>query len=121
MSYPDDNPKTAFGLAKTPLHLVPPALMRGAAEAWANGAEKYGPFNWRKDRISSTVYYAACLRHLMDWYDRDDENDCAPDSGVHHLKHAAACIGMLLDVMGSELLNDNRPPKVRAAPQSPRS
>ena len=46
MSYPDNNPKTAFGLKKVPLHLVPPALEQGAAEAFQNGADKYGPFNW---------------------------------------------------------------------------
>jgi hypothetical protein len=117
MSYPDNNPKTAFGLAKAPVHLVPPALIRGAAEAWANGAEKYGPFNWREHKISSTVYYAACLRHLTDWYDRVDANDCAPDSKVHHLKHAVACLGMLLDTLGSDKLNDNRPPRCPALPQ----
>ena len=112
--YPDNNPKTQFGLAKTPLHLAPPALAEGAAEAFANGAAKYGPFNWREKQISSTVYYAACLRHLHAWYDRVDKDDNAPDSGVHHIKHAAACLGMILDTMGTDLLNDNRPfPRAR--------
>lgn len=112
MSYPDDNPKTQFGEAKTPMHLVPPAAIRGMAEAFANGAKKYGAFNWREKQISSTVYYAAFMRHVTDWYDRVDEGDLAPDSLVHHLKHAQACIGMLLDTLGSDMLNDNRPPKV---------
>lgn len=112
MSYPDDNPKTQFGLAKCPIHLVPPKAIRGMAEAWANGAEKYGPFNWRKDRISSTVYFAACMRHILDWYDRVDADDCAPDSHVHHLKHAMACLGMIVDTMDTPMLNDNRPPKI---------
>ena len=114
--YPDNNPKTQFGLAKCPVHLVPPSLIRGAAEAWANGAEKYGPFNWREKMISATVYYAAAVRHLTDWYDRIDSDDCAPDSGVHHVKHAVACLGMILDVMGSPLFNDNRPPGVKKCP-----
>lgn len=108
--YPDNNPKTVQGLAKAPLHLVPPALVEGAAEAFANGAEKYGPFNWREAQISSTVYYAACLRHLHAWYDRIDPADKAPDSGVHHIKHAVACLALLLDTIGTDLLNDNRPP-----------
>jgi Domain of unknown function (DUF5664) len=110
--YPDNNPKTTEGAKKCPLHLCPPALERGAAEAFANGAEKYGPYNWREAQISSSVYYAACKRHLDDWWDRIDAGDLAPDSLVHHLKHAAACIGMLLDTMDSPLLNDNRPPRV---------
>jgi len=119
VSYPDDNPKTVFGLEKCPVHLVPPALIRGAAEAWANGAAKYGPFNWREHKISSTVYYAACLRHLTDWYDRIDADDCAPDSKVHHLKHAVACLGMLLDTLDSDKLNDNRPLRCPAGAKAP--
>ena len=107
--YPDNNPKTQFGLKKTPMHLVPPAAIRGLAEAFANGAEKYGPFNWREKQISSTVYYAACLRHLTDWYDRIDKDDLAPDSQVHHIKHAIACLAMILDTMDTPMLNDNRP------------
>lgn len=110
--YPDNNPKTQFGLQKIPMDLCPPALTRGAAEAFANGAAKYGAYNWREKMISSSVYYAACKRHLDDWWDRVDEGDLAPDSLVHHLKHAVACIGMILDTMGSPLLNDNRPRKV---------
>lgn len=78
----------------------------------ANGAVKYGPYNWRESQISATVYYAACSRHLKDWYDRIDKDDSAPDSGVHHLKHAAACLAMLLDTLDSDMLNDNRPPKI---------
>ena len=109
MSYPDNNPKTQFGLKKAPLHLVPPALELGAAEAFQNGADKYGPFNWRSHQISATVYYAACKRHMDDWFDRKDQNDAAPDSGIHHIKHAAACLAMILDVMDTPMFNDNRP------------
>jgi hypothetical protein len=107
--YPDNNPKTQFGLKKAPLHLVPPSAIRGLAEAFENGAAKYGAFNWREKQISSTVYYAACLRHLTDWYDRVDAGDVAPDSGVHHVKHAMACLAMILDTLDSDKLNDNRP------------
>ena len=39
-SYPDNNPKTEQGAKKCPIDLVPPALERGAAEAFANGAAK---------------------------------------------------------------------------------
>jgi hypothetical protein len=92
--------------------------MRGAAEAFKNGADKYGAYNWREKQISSSVYYAAALRHLSDWWDRVDADDCAPDSRIHHLKHAAACIAMLLDTMGSPLLNDNRPVGVKRVAQN---
>lgn len=111
MEYPDNNPKTAQGLKKLSMHAVPPAAIRGLAEAFGNGVEKYGLFNWRHAKISSTVYYAAAMRHLTDWYDRVDIDDAAPDSHIHHLKHAMACMAMVLDTMGTELLNDDRPPK----------
>ena len=106
--YPDDNPKTQFGLAKVPMHLVPPVAIAHLARAFENGAGKYGPFNWREKTISSTVYYGAAMRHLMAWYDGED---LAPDSGVHHLAHAMACLAMVLDGQSIGKLNDNRPPK----------
>lgn len=100
----DNNPKTEHGVKKAPLHLVPPAGIIHEAMAMADGAEKYGPYNWREKNISSSIYYAACLRHLMAWWDGEE---CAEDSGVHHLGHARACLGILLD--GVETLNDDRP------------
>ena len=105
--YPDDNPKTQFGMTKVPMHLVPPVAIGHMALAFGNGAGKYGPFNWREKTISSTVYYAAAMRHLQAWYDGED---IAPDSGVHHLAHAMACCAMVLDGESTGMLNDNRPP-----------
>lgn len=110
--YPDNNPKTAFGLAKIPLHLVPPSSLHALANAFADGAEKYGPFNWREKAISSTVYYAAVMRHLTAWFDGEE---VAQDSGKPHLDHALACIAMLIDGKSVGKLNDNRPPKGAAA------
>ena len=109
---PDSNPKTAHGCKKVPMHLVPPIVIASLAMAWKSGAEKYGPYNWREPGagISSSTYYAACLRHLSAWWDGED-ND--PDNKkVSHLAHAAACLGMLIDA-GSipGQLNDDRPPK----------
>jgi len=104
--YPDDNPKTAFGVAKIPMHLVPPIAIAQCALAFDNGAKKYGPFNWREKTISSTVYYAAAMRHLQAWYDGENY---APDSGVHHLAHVMACCAMVLDGQSLGKLNDNRP------------
>ena len=106
--YPDDNPKTQFGLKKIPMHLVPPVAVAQLALAFENGAGKYGPFNWREKTISSTVYYGAAMRHLLAWFDGED---FAPDSQVHHLAHVMACCAMVLDGMSIEMLNDNRPPK----------
>lgn len=108
MAYPDNNPKTAIGVTKAPLHLVPPIAEFFLSQAFADGGKKYGPFNWRQEAISASVYYAAALRHMKAWYDGED---VAPDSGVHHLAHAMACFAMLLDAASLGKLNDDRPPR----------
>lgn len=104
--YPDDNPKTAIGVTKAPLHLVPPVALHFTALAFKDGAAKYGPFNWREHRVSSSVYYAAALRHLSAWWDGED---VAADSGVDHLGHVMACMAILLDAKSVDKLNDDRP------------
>jgi Domain of unknown function (DUF5664) len=106
--YPDNNPKTAVGAKKLPLESVPPSAIHALAEAFADGAKKYGPYNWREKTISSSVYYGACLRHITAWWDGED---IAEDSGIHHLHHAMACLAMLVDGKSVGKLNDNRPPK----------
>ena len=82
------------------------------AEAFADGAVKYDPFNWREQKVSATVYYAACKRHLEAWFDGEE---LATDSKVAHLAHAMACIAILVDAKSVGMLNDDRPPAGAAA------
>lgn len=96
---------------------MPPALSIEAAKALAQGASKYGPFNWRTGpRITMSLYLAAIRRHLDAFQDGEDD---APDSGISHLAHIAATVGILLDALAlgnalddrvsgpaSDLLND---------------
>lgn len=107
-SYPDNNPKTSQGAKKLPLELVPPSATHALAEAFADGAKKYGPYNWRDKTISSSIYYGAAMRHLSAWWDGED---LAEDSGINHLHHALACIAMVVDGQSVGKLNDNRPSK----------
>jgi hypothetical protein len=72
----------------------------------SDGKAKYGPMNWREKRVTSSVYYNAAMRHLMAWWDGED---LAPDSGVHHLAHAMACLAIVLDAESVGKLNDDRP------------
>ena len=69
MSLPDRNPKTVFGMKKTRMGLVPTEAIRHTAKAMTNGADKYGAYNWRKENISMSVYYDACLTpdRLVGW------------------------------------------------------
>lgn len=106
--YPDDNPKTAIGAKKIPLHLVPPSAVHYFAMAMADGAAKYGPYNWREKAVTVSTYVAAAKRHLDAFWDGEDN---APDSGVHHLAHAMACMGIVIDAMTIKKLVDDRPPK----------
>jgi hypothetical protein len=106
--YPDNNPKTAFGRAKAPLRLVPPASIAQCSLAFKLGAEKYGPYNWREHSISASVYYEAAMRHWMAYWDGEDLD---PESGAPHVAHAMACCALLLDAMAVGKLNDDRPIK----------
>lgn len=110
--YPDNNPKALSGSLKIPLDLVPPALALGVAEAMADGAKKYGAYNYRTSKIAANVYKAAIDRHMGAWWDGEDD---ASDSGIHHLKHVAACLAIMLDSMACGTFDDNRPPSSGAA------
>lgn len=108
MKLPDNNPKTRFGMKKTRMGLVPTEAIRHTAEAMANGAEKYGAYNWRDENISTSVYYDACLRHLTAWWDGEEKDK---DSGASHLGHAMACIAIIVDGKHHEVIKDDRPRK----------
>ena len=107
LPYPDDNPKTIHGVKKAPLHLVPTTAVAAESLAFADGATKYDPYNWRQQNVSISVYYDACRRHLDAYWER--EHDGA-DSGVSHLAHARACLAILIDAEECGTLNDDRPP-----------
>ena len=106
---PDANPKTRVGAKKVPLHLIPPRAEAHISMAFADGATKYGPYNWHTEKISASVYHGAARRHLNAWWAGEDN---AADSGIHHLAHAACCLLMILDTMGTKLFQDNRPPPI---------
>lgn len=100
------NPKDLIGIRKPRLSLVPPVSILHEALALTNGAEKYGPYNWREKKVQTMIYIDAALRHIESYLDGEE---VAKDSGVHHLGHAKACLGILLDAMETGNLIDNRP------------
>lgn len=105
-AYPDNNPKTVLGITKAPLHLVPPSATYHLATAFADGAKKYGPYNWREKTVSSSVYIAAAKRHIDAWWDGEA---VSRDAQVHHLAHALACLAIIVDAESVGKLNDDRP------------
>ncbi len=109
----EENPKDRIGATKPPLHLIPPTAEILEAVVMGLGAAKYGPFNWRTANVRATIYIAAAKRHLVQWLDGQDDD---PESGVSHLAHARACLGILLDALATGHLVDDRPaPGVAAA------
>lgn len=72
----------------------------------ANGADKYGPYNWREKKVQSMIYLEACMRHLLSFQDGEEN---AVDSGIPHLGHAIACLLILIDAKETGNLIDNRP------------
>lgn len=106
------NPKDLLGVKKVPLHLIPAASKIYQALAMEDGAIKYGPFNWRENKVVASIYVSACMRHLEQWFDGEE---CADDSKKPHLGHAIACLGIIIDALETGNLIDDRPTPGAAA------
>lgn len=100
------NPKDAIGLTKPALRLVPPALTLHVAQAMADGARKYGAYNWREHPVRLTVYLEAILRHVYSCLDGEDRTR----DGVNclHVASIAAGCAIILDALETGNLIDDR-------------
>lgn len=106
------NPKDLLGMKKVSVSKVPPAALIYAALAMGDGAVKYGPYNWRKNKVIASIYVDAMLRHTMAWFDGEE---LAEDSQRPHLAHAMACFCILIDALETGNLVDDRPEPGAAA------
>lgn len=88
------NPKDRSGLAKPNLSIIPLTPLYEVALALIEGARKYGPWNWRKEKVDETVYVDAAIRHLNQWLCGEDID---PDSGLPHISKAIAGLCILRD------------------------
>lgn len=103
------DPKGEAGSKKTPLQLLPPSALAAAAWAHKLGADKYGAWNWRENKVCSSTYIGAIKRHLDAWIDGEDVD---PESKVTHLAHIIASCNILIDAEKFGTLVDDRPPKI---------
>ena len=106
------NPKDLLGAKKVSFTSVPPIAIAHEAVAMMDGAAKYGPYNWRDKKVQARIYVDAALRHITSWFEGEEY---AQDSGVHHLGHGRACLGILLDAITTGNLIDDRPIKTESA------
>lgn len=99
------NPKDLMGDNKVSLDAVSPFATIEESLAMMDGEMKYGYRNWRDKDVRARVYINACKRHLDMWLEGQER---ASDSRVHHLGHARACLGIILDAQATEQLVDDR-------------
>jgi len=102
------DPKGEAGKAKSQLQLLPPSFNRETAKALACGSKKYGPWNWRTDKVELMTYLGAMRRHIDAMMSGEDLD---PESGAHHLGHVAAGCAIVIDAAEHGQLIDNRPRK----------
>lgn len=101
------NPKDAIGSGKAGTTIVPDVVANYAAQAFLEGALKYGAVNWSQAGVRVSIYLDAAERHLSkfkagEWAD--------PQTRVPHLASALACIGIILDANLRAMITDDRPP-----------
>lgn len=105
---PTLNPKDLVGARKLPLALIPRGALVGVARAMAEGARKYGPFNWRQQPIQAVTYAEAALRHVNEWLDGEDIDPETGDARIHHIDLAIASLLIMRDAQVVGTLRDNR-------------
>lgn len=106
------NPKDVVGIRKAPMSTVPAAVLAEVGVAMLEGARKYGRHNYRAVGVRASVYYDACMRHVMRWWEGEDLD---PDSGLTHVTKAIASLVVLRDAMMQAKLEDDRPPRSQAS------
>jgi hypothetical protein len=100
------NPKDLLGIKKVSISKFPAVAVLHGAHAMMNGADKYGPYNWRDKAVIASIYIDALIRHVLAWLEGEEN---ATDSDAHHLGHALACAAILLDAQETGTLVDDRP------------
>lgn len=104
----DTNPKDSVGIRKAPVSTVSGAVISEMGLGMLEGARKYGRHNYRAVGVRFSVYRDAAWRHLNAWWDFGQDID--PDSGLHHITKALACLAVLRDAMLAGKFVDDRPP-----------
>lgn len=109
---PDGKPTNAKDRAashRLDLTLFPMTAIAYGALGMTEGDCKYGGYNYRVGGVQASVYVAAAMRHLADWF---NGQECDPKTGVPHIASALACGAILADAIECGVLVDDRPPEM---------
>lgn len=101
----DINPKDIAGGPKFSMSLLPIAGLAQLDAPFRDGAEKYGPANWRDQPVSSRVYVDAAFRHMALWLAGQETTS---DTDICHLAAAASNLIILLDARANGSMKDDR-------------
>lgn len=115
------NPKDVLGIRKAGLSAVPMNVVAEMGLGMMDGALKYGRFNFRVVGVRSSVYFDAAMRHLIAWWEGEDEDQdtcerdasgqAIPGTGVHHITKLLTCLAVLRDAQLQGKAEDDRPPR----------
>jgi hypothetical protein len=103
----ETNPKDNAATTRLDLSLAPESAIAYMALAFVEGDLKYGGFNWRAAGVQTSVYVAACRRHIAKYFNGEWAD---PRTKVPHLANALACLAVLVDAHEQGNMDDDRPP-----------
>lgn len=96
-----------FDGGKPTYELLPLELLSDVNRVLQHGAAKYGIRNWcKKDGFKLSRCYNALLRHMIAWWNGED-ND--PETGVSHLAHAMCNLLFMMYHFKNNKQSDDRP------------
>ena len=73
--------------------LLPKGAVNSVVEVLEFGAKKYSADNWQEVDNAKERYYNAAMRHIDSWWNGEK---CDPETGIHHLAHAATNLFFLM-------------------------
>lgn len=101
-----------FDAGKIRLELIPLASLEVEAAGMEFGSIKYSRDDWRKGMVF-TKLVASTLRHMVKYGDIETYDI---ESGVSHIGHAKACLGILAELIRTSQELDDRHDGVRREP-----
>lgn len=98
-----------FDQGKDPWNLVPFDAVRAITKVLAFGADKYGERNWESGMAWSRPY-AAAMRHMTAWWEREDDD---METGFSHLWHLGCCVLFMIAYELRGIGTDDRPKQIK--------